>query len=511
MANFKNPPKFSAETSYENWVKELKLWALCSKVEKNEQGPAVALTLEGRAKAAVLEMEIEELNAEDGLPKLIAKLDGLFLKDENQRVYAAYEEFETYSRPADMSIDDFISDFERLYNKVKAYKIELPDPVLAYRVLKSANLVQTKVELVRATITTMSYKDMITQLRKLEDMVVSKHDTRVKEESEDVLYGREYGRRGRGRPRGNRGGRGRGRGWKNRNNSNPTDESAEVTKCFICKSAQHWARDCPNQNAEGPNSDSYFEEEVHITLFAKGLRTEATNGNLLGETIGCAVLDSGCSRTVCSDKWLHCFIQSLDDEEKSRVRYQESQKKFRFGDNKLYESMTTATIPISIGDKKIMMDTDVIANEIPLLLSKPAMKQLSTTMDFENDKVTMLGNEIDLKFASSGHYMIPLNKNTQIDLSDEKRPVNVFLANLEKIDRADLQEKEKMCMKIHRQFSHAHGSKLATVVKDAGVKDHDFLNTIQKIQDKCNICIKYKRPLPNRLCVHHWPSSSMSL
>ena len=84
--SYKNPPKFSAETPYENWVKELKLWSICSKVDKKEQGPAVALTLDGRAKAAVLEMEITDLNADDGLVKLITKLDGLFLKDENQRI-----------------------------------------------------------------------------------------------------------------------------------------------------------------------------------------------------------------------------------------------------------------------------------------------------------------------------------------------------------------------------------------------------------------------------------------
>ena len=299
MASFKNPPKFSAETSYETWVKELKLWSICSKVDKKEQGPAVALTLEGRAKAAVLELDIAELNEDDGLSNLIAKLDGLFLKDENQRIYAAYEEFETYSRPNDMSIDNFISDFERLYNKINAYKIELPDPVLAYRVLKSANLSQAKMELVRATLTAMTYREMLSQLRKLEDIVVSKPLNKVKEEAEDVLYEREYRPRGRGRARGNRGGRGRGRGWKNPNqrNRNPTDEYGNVTKCFICKSPNHWARECPNQTTDEQNNESYYEEEVHITLFAKGL-SEEVNNNLLGETLGCAVLDSGCSSVV---------------------------------------------------------------------------------------------------------------------------------------------------------------------------------------------------------------------
>ena len=218
-----------------------------------------------------------------------------------------------------MSIDNFISDFERLYNKINAYKIELPDPVLAYRVLKSANLTQAKVELVRATLTAMTYKEMLSQLRKLEDIVVSKPENKVKEEAEDVLYGREQGRRGRsGRPRGNRGGRGRGRGWKNQNQryTNPSEESGEVTKCFVCKSPNHWARDCPSQTEGERSNENYYEEEVHITLFTKGLGKEVSS-SLLGETLGCAVLDSGCSRTVCSDKWLHCFIQTLDAEEQN--------------------------------------------------------------------------------------------------------------------------------------------------------------------------------------------------
>ena len=142
----------------------------------------------------------------------------------------------------------------------------------------------------------------------------------------------------------------------------------------------HWAKDCPNQTEEGQNHDSYYEEEVHVTLFAKGLSEQSTS-QLLGETIGCAVLDSGCSRNVCSDKWLHCFIQSLDEEEQNQIKYKDSNKKFRFGDNSVHHSMTTvvavtATIPITIGNKRILMDTDVIGNDIPLLLSKPAMKQL---------------------------------------------------------------------------------------------------------------------------------------
>ena len=123
--SFKNPPKLN-----EQWTKEIKLWAIVSKIDKKEQAPAVVLSLEGRARDAALELEITDLNADDGLTKLVQSLDGLFLKDENQRMHVAYAEFEKLQRTSESNIDTYINDFERLYNRVKAHKIVLPDPVL---------------------------------------------------------------------------------------------------------------------------------------------------------------------------------------------------------------------------------------------------------------------------------------------------------------------------------------------------------------------------------------------
>ena len=36
------------------------------------------------------------------------------------------------------------------------------------------------------------------------------------------------------------------------------------------------------------------------------------------------------------------------------------------------------------------------------------MKKADTQINFKNDKVTMLGQNLKLKFTSSGHYTIPL-------------------------------------------------------------------------------------------------------
>ena len=85
-------------------------------------------------------------------------------KDAEQAAFIAYEEFETFQRPPSMSTLDYINEFERRNNKIKSKKIELPDAVLAYRLLKSANVSEQKQTLARATISKLTFEDMKKQL-----------------------------------------------------------------------------------------------------------------------------------------------------------------------------------------------------------------------------------------------------------------------------------------------------------------------------------------------------------
>ena len=67
-------------------------------------------------------------------------------------------------------------------------------------------------------------------------------------------------------------------------------------------------------------------------------------------------------------------------------------------------------MPVQIGNKEVDIYTDVINNELPLLLSKDAMK-ISDTIDFTKDKINILGQDMDMKFTSSGHYLVPISKS----------------------------------------------------------------------------------------------------
>ena len=59
--SFKAPPALSKSTSYENWNKEIKVWQKLTELSGSKQGPAILLSLEGKAKDAVLELDIDQI------------------------------------------------------------------------------------------------------------------------------------------------------------------------------------------------------------------------------------------------------------------------------------------------------------------------------------------------------------------------------------------------------------------------------------------------------------------
>ena len=102
-SSFKTPPALSKSSSYENWKKELKVWEKLTEVDEKKRGLTVLLSLEGKAKDAVLELDIDSLSEKDGLKLLTKKLDSLYLKDKAQMAYGAYDKFEKFRRPIEIT------------------------------------------------------------------------------------------------------------------------------------------------------------------------------------------------------------------------------------------------------------------------------------------------------------------------------------------------------------------------------------------------------------------------
>ena len=216
--------------------------------------------MEGIAIEAVLELDTAVLNSENGMKKLYEKLDTLFLEDINQSTFRAYEIFENYQRLPGTSLEDFLIEFGRLVAKLKEFNILLPEPVLAFRALKSANITKDNKKLVKATVSKLTLSSISEQLRKImlghssKDLSANTSPVVVKNEIDIVNYkesnqmeptGVYYGHSSyrcdshfnNSQEKINRAGRRQ--GYKNKTRStnkklNPQDRTGNITVCFNC-------------------------------------------------------------------------------------------------------------------------------------------------------------------------------------------------------------------------------------------------------------------------------------
>ena len=135
MSKSHPPPQFTENMSWLDFKKEIKIWQALTTLSSEKQGPCLYLSLKGKSREAALEIDIEQIKGADGVKLILQRLDKLFLEDTTQTAYLAYQTFETFKRPSDMSMKDYFIKFEHLYTKIKDHNIELPDCILAYRVI----------------------------------------------------------------------------------------------------------------------------------------------------------------------------------------------------------------------------------------------------------------------------------------------------------------------------------------------------------------------------------------
>ena len=83
-------------------------------------------------------------------------------------------------------------------------------------------------------------------------------------------------------------------------------------RCAICQSIYQWANDCPNKMKE--EQSSY----VKITLFTQDIH-KCYIEKVAGETMNCAVLDSGCTKNVCGKAWLDGYLNTLTEKDTQKV------------------------------------------------------------------------------------------------------------------------------------------------------------------------------------------------
>lgn len=488
---FKEPPVLECEEKYETWRRDIKLWAtqVCSIFKVPNKGVAtlVHLSLSGRAREATSELSDEDLEADNGLDKLLERLDRLFLLDKGTKQFVAFKELFNMRRQGGVSVREFVGIFEHMCFKLKSLKVVLPDAVKAFMLLATCGLEEEKTQLILTGLSEITYDTMAAALVKVFSGVCSGlgsvlgsggsgggvvGDGGVMIKSEPVLAlggaekeytgslggynegeGALFSARGgaRGRYRGRGSGRGRqpsvsgvrgdrsGDRWRR---VNPVGSDGNVSRCSICDSRFHWARECPDSYESresrlgktdsdsrvmsrggrfGKSSNQGYKDETnsYVSWFVGYAgrdggkdRLNSRKGvfsRLVEEARGCAVMDSGCSTTVCGAGWYEEYVRDLSDVEKSNLIVEESEATFTFGDGVTVPSVMRVRLPCLVGGTKVHLATDVVECQIPLLLSKMSMKKARMIINFGTDQVDINGKKLKLLNAESGHYLLPLS------------------------------------------------------------------------------------------------------
>ena len=141
--------------------------------------------------------------------------------------------------------------------------------------------------------------------------------------------------------------------------------------------------------------------------------------------------------------------------------------------------------------KEVTIQTDVVDSDIPLLLSRTAMKKAAIKMDLENDTATIMGRGVALNLTSSGHYCIPIDKTEEVPVED------VCAVRLQELTK---EERYKILLKLHRQFAHPPKKRLIALLKDAKVWQEQYEEDMVQIEEKCELCKIYAKT-PSRQVV----------
>ena len=109
------------------------------------------------------------------------------------------------------------------------------------------------------------------------------------------------------------------------------------------------------------------------------------------------------------------------------------------------------------------------------------------------DVVNMLNQKINTVFTASANYVVTISKTNQlVEELDKRNKANVYLS-INKLAKKSYNENVAIANKLHRQFRHSTSEKLKKLIKSSNIDDRELLEIIDTIDNKCQICMKYKK------------------
>ena len=112
-------------------------------------------------------------------------------------------------------------------------------------------------------------------------------------------------------------------------------------------------------------------------------------------------------------------------------------------------------------------------------------------INFQDDTITILDENIPLMTTSSGHYAIPITKTKQIINNFERGSTNSITLALSKV-----KDNYIVALKLHQQFVHPTQDKLLKLINNAGhplSTSNELKEKIKEVSNTFTTCKLYKK------------------
>ena len=111
------------------------------------------------------ELELDVLNSENGMSVLFKFLDRYLLKNELMNSWYKFEDFEKFERKHGQNIRDCVADYNLKFRKLEKIYFKLPSEILAFKLLRNANLSKQERMLVLAGVNFAEKENMYQQTK----------------------------------------------------------------------------------------------------------------------------------------------------------------------------------------------------------------------------------------------------------------------------------------------------------------------------------------------------------
>ena len=249
--------------------------------------------------------------------------------------------------------------------------------------------------------------------------------------------------------------------------------------------------------------------------------SDSSSSSVVTDKASFGILDTACTSSVCSTKWLTNYKTFLESIECPRqIKYRRSNSTFRFANDSVQKAEFDVEIPVIFGSQEMSLSVTVLGDcTTDLLISRLTMEELELCIDFASGVVHsdyLNIHDKALPRDQKGNLLFPLywtqfhsESPEDLDDIDSLDSECVHFIDSEQVFASQVDYKDhKTLMKLHLQFGHASARRLYKLLYHGHNRSlPQGLNEqfIKSALEKCDIC-KLNKAKPVRPRFGGWIS-----